>query len=184
MSSLVSLKRGRGGGRRGKKPAPDGESSEGIKPSRSTSVPRWEMNSVLQPQVWFYARGLSVHGRAVNLSAPDAVAVCCRSTDAQCESIIVIWGGWGSRQVSCCTGWCSGPLWCNGRYLLLTCSAHTITELCGGNLCLCNAPPLPPSIASFSLLYRWYLPVCYSVSFVIYTHTDTHTPYSAVHLNS
>lgn len=65
--------------------------------------------------------------------------------------------------VSCCTGGCSGPMWCNGRYLLLTCSSHTITVLCGGNLCLHYASPLPPS----SPLYLLYLPVCYSVSFVI-----------------
>lgn len=72
----------------------------------------------------------------------------------------------------CCTGCCSSPLWCNGRYLLLTRSPHTITELCGGNLCLFYASPL---LSPLSRLYLWYLPAGYSVSFVICTHTNALT---------
>lgn len=94
---------------------------------------------------------VSVHSRAIYLSVFDAVSVLY-STEAQCESISVIWGRSGSRQGSCCTGCCSSPPWCNGRYLLLTHSPRTITELCGGNLCLYYASPLPP-LSSLSLLY-------------------------------
>lgn len=65
---------------------------------------------------------------------------------------------------------------CNGRYLLLTCSPHTITELCGGNLCLHYVSPLPP----YSLLF---LPALSVVSASVlqclfchpHTHKDTHT---------
>lgn len=85
--------------------------------------------------------------------------------------------------MSCCTGCCSSPPWCNGRYLLLTCSPHTITELCGGNLCLYYLSPLPPS----SLLFLPALSVVsasVTVSLLSSTHTHTRTPYSAVHLDS
>lgn len=61
----------------------------------------------------------------------------------------------------------------NGRYLLLTCSPHTITGLCGGNLCLRHVSPLPP----YSLLLLPALSVvsvCYSVSIVSQRHTHTH----------
>lgn len=54
--------------------------------------------------------------------------------------------------MSCCTGCCSSPPWCNGRYLLLSCSRHTITELCGCNLCLFYVSPLHSSLLSLLAL--------------------------------
>lgn len=71
--------------------------------------------------------------------------------------------------MSGCTAFCSSPPWCNGRYLLLTCSPHTITELCGGNLCLYYASPLPPS----SLLFLPALSA--SVLQCLFCHLHTHT---------
>lgn len=104
------------------------------------------------------------------ISVFDAVGVLS-STEAQCESIRVFWGRLGSQRVSCCTACCSSPPCCNGRYLLLTCSLHTITELCGGNLCLHCASLLPLSLLPCA--------ICHTVTVALlsctHTHTHTHT---------
>lgn len=73
--------------------------------------------------------------------------------------------------MSCCTGCCSSPPWCNGRYLLLTCSPHTITELCGGNLCLYYVSPLPPSPLSPCSIRS----ICQCVTVSLLSSTQTHT---------
>lgn len=88
---------------------------------------------------------------------------CCRLVEAQCESISVIWARSGTQRVSCCTGCRCGPLWCNGRYLLLTHSPNTISALAGGNPCLCHVP----CICSICQ--------CVSVSPLSSAHTHTHT---------
>lgn len=108
------LKKVRGGGSL-KHPAPRRQSSEGINPPSKSMAAS--------------ACGF------LHIAALSALRVCV-CFRPQFESISAIWGGSGCQRASCCTGSCSGPPRCNGRYLLLTCSSHTITERCGGNLCL------------------------------------------------
>lgn len=71
-----------------------------------------------------------------------------------------------------CHAGCSSSLsFCNGRYSLLTCSFHTITELCGGNPCLLYVSPLPP-VLRFLSIYS----ICQhaAVSLLSSAHAHTH----------
>lgn len=73
----------------------------------------------------------------------------------------------------CHAGCSSSSLsFCNGRYSLLTCSSHAITELCGGNPCLLYVSPLPPVLRSLSIYS-----ICQraTVSLLSSAHTHTHT---------
>lgn len=94
-----------------------------------------------------------------------ALGPTCVCFRPQFESISAIWGGSGCQWVSCCTGSCSSPPRCNGRYLLLTCSSHTITERCGGNLCL-YLHSLPSLLSASELQCLFCRP---------HTHIVTHT---------
>lgn len=66
-----------------------GSRQGGSNPRCSTSALCWEINSELQPHVWFLCMHL-------------CIAVLCvsvlQSTEAQCESISVIWGRSGSQR--------------------------------------------------------------------------------------
>lgn len=144
------LRKVRGGGSL-KHPDPCRESSEGINPP----PPRTPLKDAS-------ARRFFTHSCALG-----PVCVCFRP---RFESISAIRGGSGCQQVSCCTGSRSSPPRCNGRYLLLTRSPHTITELCGGNLCLYLHLLLILSSLSPSSIRQ-----CVTVSLLSSTHPQCHT---------
>lgn len=101
----------------------------------------------------------------------EAVSVCCSPQKLSLRASVQFEVDQGVSRCHVVQAAAAVHRCCNGRYLLLTCSPHTITELCGGNLCLYYVSPLPP----YSLLFLPSLSVVSaSVLQGLFCHPHTH----------